>query len=237
MTDSTYIRTFNNKAIVAIRYDADQGLPGSSWHNGQGAFSVRIHNNENQTPLLLAYRYDTADTGANRLFALELLNTGGQINFSMAGSTRMSINKDTNTVTFSGNILAVGGITQYSDQRAKTIIEQITLPLKDIANSPAVRFKWNDWKQKDDGKTHIGGIAQYVQRILPEAIYNSDGALTMDYATTGYIFAVNTAKHLLNFETKTDREIKKLKQQVKYLEKQLKKLGYEEVRTLDDQSV
>lgn len=237
MIDSTYIRTFNNKAIVAIRYDADQGLAGSSWHNGQGAFSVRIHDNDNQTPLLLAYRYGTTDTGANRLFALELLNTGGQINFSMAGSTRMSINKDTNTVTFSGNILAVGGITQYSDQRAKTIIEQITLPLKDIANSPAVRFKWNDWKQKDDGKTHIGGIAQYVQRILPEAIYNSDGALTMDYATTGYIFAVNTAKHLLNFETKTDKEIKKLKQQVKYLEKQLKKLGYEEVRTLDDSGI
>lgn len=237
MRDTTWIRTYNNKGVLAIRFDADSGLAGSSWNNGDGAFTVRIHDNNNQTPLLLAYRYGTADTGANRLFALELLNTGGQINFSMAGSTRMSINKDTNTATFSGNILAVGGITQYSDQRAKTIIEQITLPLKDIANSPAVRFKWNYWKQKDDGKTHIGGIAQYVQRILPEAIYNSDGALTMDYATTGYIFAVNTAKHLLNFETKTDKEIKKLKQQVKYLEKQLKKLGYEEVHTLDDQSV
>lgn len=237
MTDSTYIRTFNNKAIVAVRYDADQGLPGSSWNNGLGAFSVRIHDNDSQTPLLLAYRYGPADTGANRLFALELLNTGGQINFSMAGSTRMSINKDTNTVTFSGNILAVGGITQYSDQRAKTIIEQITLPLKDIANSPAVRFKWNDWKQKDDGKTHIGGIAQYVQRILPEAIYNSDGALTMDYATTGYIFAVHTARHLLTYESRTDKKIKKLENRVKYLEKQLKKLGYEEASIVDDQSV
>lgn len=145
--------------------------------------------------------------------------------FSVYGSGYAAVN---------GNFLATGGITQYSDQRAKTIIEQIILPLNAIANSPAIRFKWNGWKQKDDGKTHIGGIAQYVQRILPEAIYNSDGALTMDYATTGYIFAVNTAKHLLNFETKTDKEINKLKKRVKYLEKQLKKLGYEEIGTLDN---
>ena len=133
-----------------------------------------------------------------------------------------------------GNILATGGITQYSDQRAKTIIEQIGLSLKDIAQSPAIRFRWNGWKQKDDGKTHIGGIAQYIQKILPEAIYNSDDVLTMDYATTGYIFAVNTAKHLLDYETKTDKEINKLKKRIKYLEKQLKKLGYEEANIMDN---
>lgn len=145
--------------------------------------------------------------------------------FSVYGSGYAAVN---------GNFLATGGITQYSDQRAKTILEQITLPLKDIANSPAIRFKWNGWKQKDDGKTHIGGIAQYVQNILPEAIYNSDDVLTMDYATTGYIFAVQTAKHLLSYETKTDKEINKLKKRVKYLEKQLKKLGYEEANIVDN---
>lgn len=133
--------------------------------------------------------------------------------FSVYGSGYAAVN---------GNFLATGGITQYSDQRAKTIIEQITLSIKDIANSPAIRFKWNGWKQQDDGKTHIGGIAQYVQRILPEAIYDTDGALTMDYAITGYIFAVNTAKHLLSYETKTDKEIKKLKKRIVYLENKLK---------------
>ena len=137
-------------------------------------------------------------------------------------------------VMVTGNFLATGGITQYSDQRAKTMIEQISLSLMDIANSPAIRFKWNGWKQKDDGKTHIGGIAQYLQNVLPEVIYNSDDVLTMDYATTGYIFAVQTAKHLLSYETKTDKEIKQLKKRVKYLEKQLKKLGYEEIGTLDN---
>lgn len=137
-------------------------------------------------------------------------------------------------MTIEGNFLSKGGITQYSDQRAKTIIEQITLSLKDIAQSPAIRFKWNGWKQQDDGKTHIGGIAQYIQNILPEVIYNTDDVLTMDYATTGYVFAVNTAKHLLDYETKTDKEINKLKKRIKYLEKQLKKLGYEEANIMDN---
>ena len=85
MSDSTYIRTYGNKAVVALRYDADQGLSGSAWNNGNAAFSVRIHNNENQTPLLLAYRNSTVDTGENRLFALELLNSGSEIRFGMGG--------------------------------------------------------------------------------------------------------------------------------------------------------
>ena len=142
------------------------------------------------------------------------------------GWVGIGLRNPTTTLDVNGNILSRGGITQYSDQRAKTIIEQINLSLMDIAQSPAVRFKWNGWKDRnDDGKIHIGGIAQYIQNILPEAIYNSDDVLTMDYATTGYVFAVNTAKHLLSYETKTDKEIKQLKKRVKYLENKLKEYG------------
>lgn len=133
------------------------------------------------------------------------------------------------SLTAGGNILATGGITCYSsDSRAKTILEELNLSLKDIAESPIVRFKWNNWKIKDDGKTHIGGIAQYVQKILPETILEADGMLNLDYATTAYIYAVQTARHLI----KTDTEVDKLKRRIKKLEKQLKKLGYEEVDTL-----
>ena len=141
------------------------------------------------------------------------------------GNVGINITNPSQKLHVNGNILSTGGITQYSDSRAKTIIEQITLSLQSIAQSPAIRFRWNGWKQKDDGKTHIGGIAQYIQKILPEAIYNSDDVLTMDYATTSYIFAVSTAKHLLKYETRTDKEIKKLKKRVIYLENKLKEYG------------
>ena len=153
------------------------------------------------------------------------------LGFGVANGNKCYLRVNTDTTTVYGNILATGGITCYSsDQRAKTVIEQINLSLKQIANAPTIRFKWNNWKIKDDGKTHIGGIAQYMQQLLPETVLEADGALNMDYATTGYIFAVQTAKHLV----KTDTEVERLKKRVKRLEKQLKQLGYEEANIMDD---
>lgn len=137
-----------------------------------------------------------------------------------------------------GDILSTGGSTFYeSDQRAKSIIGLIDLSLKQICEAPTIRFRWNGWHTKDDGRNHVGGIAQYIQGILPEAIINSDKSLSMDYATVAYTFAVHTARHLLTYESRTDKKIKKLEREIVILKKQLKKLGYEEVRTLDDQSV
>lgn len=123
--------------------------------------------------------------------------TAGKGLYNVEGNARFYYEK-----TFGGwkadkSILTTGGITCYgSDQRAKDIIEDVSLSLSNIANAPTVRFRWNNWKIKDDGKTHIGGIAQYTQKILPESVIESDDMLNMDYATTAYIFAVQTAKHL-----------------------------------------
>lgn len=137
-----------------------------------------------------------------------------------------------------GNLLVTGGTTFYeSDQRAKNIIGLVYLSLMQISEAPTIRFRWNGWHTKDDGRNHVGGIAQYIQGILPEAIINSDKSLSMDYATVAYTFAVHTARHLLTYESRTDKKIKKLEREIVILKKQLKKLGYEEVRTLDDQSV
>ena len=69
-----------------------------------------------------------------------------------------------------------------------------------------------------------------MQKLLPETVLEADDMLNMDYATTGYIFAVQTAKHLV----KTDTEVERLKKRVKKLEKQLKQLGYEEANIMDD---
>lgn len=137
-----------------------------------------------------------------------------------------------------GNLLVTGGTTFYeSDQRAKNIIGLVYLSLMQISEAPTIRFRWNGWHTKDDGRNHIGGIAQYIQGILPEAITNSEKSLSMDYATVAYTFAVHTARHLLTYETRTDKKIKKLEREIVILKKQLKKLGYEEVRTLDDSGI
>lgn len=131
-----------------------------------------------------------------------------------------------------GNILATGGGTFYSsDIRAKTIIERPKLSLNSIANAPVIKFRWNGYNDlKDDGKLHIGGVAQYIEKILPECVIGQkDDFLSFDYATTGYIFSVLTARHLLSYETRTDRIIRKLKERIKRLEKQLNIENHEEV--------
>lgn len=142
-----------------------------------------------------------------------------------------------NILWFSGDILAEGGGSFYgSDIRYKLIMQQVNLSLSEIAKAPSFVYRWNKKGMKCD-RLNLGGSAQYTQSILPWAVENSNNFLSMDYATVAYTFAVHTARHLMNYETRTDKKIKKLENRVKYLEKQLKKLGYEEVRTLDDQSV
>lgn len=139
-----------------------------------------------------------------------------------------------NILWFSGDILAEGGGTFYgSDIRYKQIIQQVELSLQKIAEAPSFIYHWNKEGMKCD-RLNLGGSAQYTQSILPWAVEENNGFLNMDYATVAYTFSVHTARHLLDYETKTDKEIRKLKNRIKYLEKQLKSLHYEEANIVDN---
>lgn len=237
MIDYTYVRSYSGKKVYSGGgYLAPYG--GGMWISMATRSNI-IDGDQNQSTNGAHALYRVKTNGGHAVVFGGLDNNVGFYGFyksridSNENGTDWSTTWDaTNgTITHRGNFLATGGITCYaSDQRAKTVIEQIKLSLKQIANAPTIRFKWNDWKIKDDGKTHIGGIAQYMQKLLPETVLEADDMLNMDYATTGYIFAVQTAKHLV----KTDTEVERLKKRVKKLEKQLKQLGYEEVNIMDD---
>lgn len=166
--------------------------------------------------------------------------SGDVASFFVPGSTSQWFTMElrSNGILYTnGNILATGGATFYgSDIRYKSITQQVNLSLLDIAKAPSFVYRWNKKGMKRD-RLNLGGSAQYTQSVLPWAVEDNDNFLSMDYATVAYTFAVHTARHLLTYESRTDKKIKKLENRVKYLEKQLKKLGYEEVRTLDDQSV
>lgn len=166
--------------------------------------------------------------------------SGDVASFFVPGSTSQWFTMElrSNGVLYiNGDFLSGGGSTFYgSDIRYKSIIQQVKLSLLEIANAPSFIYRWNKHGMNQN-RLNLGGSAQYAQKILPWAVNENDNFLSMDYATVAYTFAVHTARHLMNYETRTDKKIKKLENRVKYLEKQLKKLGYEEVHTLDDQSV
>ncbi|MDE6267044.1 MAG: hypothetical protein K2M07_06835 [Muribaculaceae bacterium] len=69
------------------------GITGSSWNNGAGAYNVEITDNSSQTPLMVAYRagQTPAVTGADRLFAMEFLNSGTLLRFCFGGAEQMSL--------------------------------------------------------------------------------------------------------------------------------------------------
>lgn len=248
MADATWVRVWNGKGFLcentiesSYKLSARQlvnvyGALGYGWGSGQAAFQVAIPTNENQTPILLAYNgVNGNQTGNDRYFAIEVLNTGlRNIHFNVSG--KETVRMRANYFEVNGDILATGGTTFYgSDIRYKSIIHPVMLlALNKIAEAPSIVYRWNR-PNMNQNRLNLGGSAQYTQSILPWAVEENDNFLSMDYATVAYTFAVHTARHLMNYETRTDKKIKKLENRVKYLERQLKKLGYEEVRTLDDQ--
>ena len=253
-------RVYADKGIWVTNNDI------AAWGQSNAALNLSIPNTSNTSGIICVYRSGKGNTGYTRFFSMEISNSSDSVRTYYANEVRiditptyMDINKrlniNGNTIIGSGgnlgigtanpaaklhvigDILATGGGTYYgSDIRYKSIMQQVNLSLLDIAKAPSFVYRWNKKGMKRD-RLNLGGSAQYTQLILPWAVEENDNFLSMDYATVAYTFAVHTARHLLTYESRTDKKIKKLENRVKYLEKQLKKLGYEEVRTLDDQSV
>lgn len=203
---------------------------------GTASPSEKLHVNGNLliTGKITSYDYIYADGW----FQANSITTGL---YNKAGDTRWYGTSNgwvsDKSITVNGNLLVTGGGTFYSsDIRAKIIIERPKLSLNSIANAPVIKFRWNGYNGlKDDNKQHVGGIAQYIEKILPECVIGQkDDFLSFDYATTGYIFSVLTARHLLSYETRTDRIIRKLKERIKRLERQLNIENHEEVCIVAD---
>lgn len=257
MSDTYFIRSYGEKSVYignGSYRNAGGGYAANNINNASEVFSCRFMSESiagipaGNIRNILGW-YDSAANGWTTSYIIgskrNYNNDWGEMTFGVyqyEGSNRaakmfISLDGANNHLYVEGNLLVTGGVTLYgSDIRYKSIIQQVKLSLLDIAKAPSFVYHWNREGMKCD-RLNIGGSAQYTKTILPWAVEEKNNLLTMDYATVAYTFAVHTARHLLTYESRTDKKIKKLENRVKYLEKQLKKLGYEEVRTLDDQSV
>ena len=224
MSDNEWMRTYNNKGVVC----------NDLWIDSRVRFGGNAEFGGNNSPNgVVFYDRTRAQRGIIAWYNDHFYIAKFENNKESTGY--VAIYED--YVGVGGNLLVSGGATFYSsDIRYKSIMQQVNLSLMDIAKAPSFIYRWNKHGMNQN-RLNLGGSAQYTQSVLPWAVEDNDNFLSMDYATVAYTFAVHTARHLLTYESRTDKKIKKLENRVKYLEKQLKKLGYEEVRTLDDQSV
>lgn len=254
MSDTYFIRSYGEKSVY---------LGNGSYRNGGGGYAASNINNASEVyncrfmsegvdaiPAgnirnILGW-YDSAANGWQTSYIIgskrNYNNNWGEMTFgvyqyegnNMSMKMFMALDGANNYLYVEGNLLVTGGVTLYgSDIRYKSIIQQVKLSLLDIAKAPSFVYHWNREGMKCD-RLNIGGSAQYTQSVLPWAVEEKNNLLSMDYATVAYTFSVHTARHLLDYETKTDKEIRKLKNKIKYLEKQLKSLRYEEANIVDN---
>ena len=139
------------------------------------------------------------------------------INFQTGGTTRgnLRVKPSSNELYFytgSGDsnpgcmnaqwFYAYGQVTALSDERKKNVVGEIKLTIEQIAQARAVEFYWKD---KRDTDLHVGSIAQDWQKILPQAVFEKDGELSMDYSVIALMCGITIARKVANIEERLIR--------------------------------
>ena len=119
-----------------------------------------------------------------------------------------------------GNVLAPGVVTMYSDIRKKDVLEAVMLPLEMIAEAPLFSYTYKGDKSRT---LHIGTSAQYWQDV-PGIVRTDgeDGYLTMDYNSLLSASVFSLAKYTMRHETEIERlkrENEEMRQRINELER------------------
>ena len=101
-------------------------------------------------------------------------------------------------------IVSQGYVTALSDEREKNIIEDFEIPLDFIAKAPIVSYEWKDKEKRGEGQ-HVGSIAQYWLRELPELVPEVNDRYTMDNGCIALLCAITDARHIVNLEDRVAR--------------------------------
>ena len=101
-----------------------------------------------------------------------------------------------------GWFYSYGQVTSLSDERKKNVVGEIKLTIEQIAQARAVEFYWKDKRDKD---LHVGSIAQDWQKILPQAVFEKDGELSMDYSVIALMCGITIARKVANIEERLIR--------------------------------
>ena len=97
-----------------------------------------------------------------------VLNTNGDSYFD-GGNFGIGITSPTEKLHVSGNILASGDITAYSDDSLKTNVQVIDNAVGKVEQLRGVTFD-----RIEDGSTSTGVIAQELKEVLPEAVHTDE---------------------------------------------------------------
>lgn len=117
-----------------------------------------------------------------------------------------------------GNLVATGAITMFSQLSMKNVIDYDGLSLAQLVHIRPARFTWKDNR---DNRTHVGCIADYIQLILPEVVYETvNKELTVDYGSAAFYIGASLIKPVIDHE----KRIAELEREVEYLREENRQL-------------
>ena len=131
--------------------------------------------------------YDMTTDGAGG-FSLNKTSDGPVLEVSPTG--RITITNDGLDVT--GDIVATGDITAFSDDRLK---EDWNFLDRDLIYKLS-RMVSGTFTRKDTGKRHVGVSAQSLQQIIPEAVRDENGVLSVAYGNAALAICASLAREI-----------------------------------------
>lgn len=162
---STGVSSFNTRtgAVTLSASDVTSALTYTPVQpNGTGAtgtWGISISGNAATATSATSATSATTATTATTANALNTANSYGMVNLSASGS-----------------ITASGNVTAYSDAKLKTDMVQIQDALDKVGSLTGYTYT-----RKDTGHRETGLIAQDVQAVLPEAVKDNEGTLSLAY--------------------------------------------------------
>ena len=98
-----------------------------------------------------------------------------------------------------GKIYCTGGFAFLSDIRKKNVVGFCEgFSVKDIANAPLIQYTLKG--DLDDGCRHIGSVAQYWQKVLPDTVNEADDTLSMDQESILMASVITLARKVMSLE-------------------------------------
>ena len=132
------------------------------------------------------------------------------LGFHRAGSTACQLRHDANGLILSGNtnvasanFTATGNVTAFSDERLKTNVRTIDDAINKVSQMRGVYFD-------KDAKASVGVIAQEIEKVLPEVVYNDHEYKSVAYGNIVGVL-IEAIKELNIKVNELSAEIKELK--------------------------
>ncbi|CAB5220229.1 Intramolecular chaperone auto-processing domain containing protein [uncultured Caudovirales phage] len=143
--------------------------------------------------------YSSTGSNAAYQFADRLTTTNSWTLYSYSNTVKLfkniaGVTGDMFTLDASGNLVASGNVTAYSDERFKTNWRDI--PSDTIAQLSQVKSGIFD--RTDQDSTQVGVSAQSLRKVLPNAIHETeDGTLTVAYGNAAMVAVIELCKEVM----------------------------------------